>query len=351
MSRTGTARPLHPPRLAARLYRRLARWLKPPRLLRPTRAGWSFFAIIFGVGFAALNTGNNLLYLVLALMLAFLVLSGVLSEAALRGICVRRQLPREIYAGLENPVFLEIQNRGRRVPSFAIWVEDRIEQVSQSGARPTRTLHSVGSTFALRVGPGATEVRRYGLRPAQRGFHKFVEFRVSTRFPFGLFLKSMTAPAEERALVFPALDEVAPGALPRSDRLAGEMARSIPGRGSLVSGLRDFRPGDSLRRVHWKSSLRRGLLVVREVEDECERKVEVRIRTAGARPGEPFEALVRRAASRVVAHLDAGFQVSLCTDAESLESGSGSRHRRNLLSFLALVEPDPAEASRESLAS
>ncbi len=119
----------------------------------------------------------------------------------------------------------------------------------------------------------------------------------------------------------------------------------------MVSGLRDFRPGDSLRRVHWKSSLRRGLLVVREVEDECERKVEVRIQTAGARPGEPFEALVRRAASRVVAHLDAGFQVSLRTDAESHESGSGSRHRRNLLSFLALVEPDPAEASREPRAS
>ncbi|MBW2401796.1 MAG: DUF58 domain-containing protein, partial [Deltaproteobacteria bacterium] len=46
--------------------------------------------LTFGVGFAALNTGNNLLYLVLSLMLAFLVLSGVMSESALRGIRVRR---------------------------------------------------------------------------------------------------------------------------------------------------------------------------------------------------------------------------------------------------------------------
>ena len=37
--------------------------LRAPRTLRPTRAGWAFFAITFGVGFAALNTGNNLLYL------------------------------------------------------------------------------------------------------------------------------------------------------------------------------------------------------------------------------------------------------------------------------------------------
>ena len=69
---------------------RVRRWLRPPRTLRPTRAGWAFFAITFGVGFAALNTGNNLLYLVLSLMLAFLVLSGVLSESALRGIEVRQ---------------------------------------------------------------------------------------------------------------------------------------------------------------------------------------------------------------------------------------------------------------------
>ena len=76
---------------AAARFSGALRWLRPPRQLRPTRAGWSFFALTFGVGFAALNTGNNLLYLVLSLMLAFLVLSGVLSESALRGIALRRR--------------------------------------------------------------------------------------------------------------------------------------------------------------------------------------------------------------------------------------------------------------------
>ena len=89
---------------------RILRWLRPPRRLRPTRAGWNFFAITFGVGFAALNTGNNLLYLILALMLSFLVLSGVLSESALRGIRVRRRLPREFQAGAASRVVLEIEN-------------------------------------------------------------------------------------------------------------------------------------------------------------------------------------------------------------------------------------------------
>ena len=76
---------------------RVRRWMEPPRKLRPTRAGWVFFLLLFGVGFAALNTGNNLLYLVLSFLLAFLTLSGVLSESALRGIEVRRRLPGELF--------------------------------------------------------------------------------------------------------------------------------------------------------------------------------------------------------------------------------------------------------------
>ena len=100
----------------------LRRWLRPPRKLRPTRAGWVFFALVFGVGFAALNTGNNLLYLVLSLMLSFLVLSGVLSESALRGIQVRRRLPRQIYAGASQAVGLEISNHQQHIPAFAVVV-------------------------------------------------------------------------------------------------------------------------------------------------------------------------------------------------------------------------------------
>jgi uncharacterized protein (DUF58 family) len=123
------------------LKRRLNRWLSPPRKLRPTRAGWIFCVLTFGVGFAALNTGNNLLYLVLSLMLGFLVLSGVMSESALRGIRVRRQLPRDLFAGETTAVGLEISNRQLRIPAFAVLVEDRIREEGQeerAGAAPSR---------------------------------------------------------------------------------------------------------------------------------------------------------------------------------------------------------------------
>ena len=199
------AAPRSPGRLA-RLRRRIRRLLRPPRILRPTRAGWCFFAITFCVGFAALNTGNNLLYLVLSLMLAFLVLSGVLSESALRGISVRRHLPDELFADGEASVGLEIHNAQERVPAFAIVVEDCLEHGDE---RPLEKAECLGRTVALRVGPGEHEHRRYALRPTARGPLRFAGVRVATRYPFGLFSKLRTIELADEALVYPGLDDAA----------------------------------------------------------------------------------------------------------------------------------------------
>ncbi len=184
-----------------RIGSRLPRWLRPPRTLRPTRAGWVFFALTLGVGFGALNSGNNLLYLVFSLMLAFLVLSGVLSESALRRIEVRRRLPKELFAGAPATLAVEITNTSLHVPAFAIAVEDLLQP--RAGVESFKPL---GRMFALRVAPGATELRAYRLLPPRRGPLRLAGFRVSTRFPFGLFAKACILEHPEDALAYPAID-------------------------------------------------------------------------------------------------------------------------------------------------
>ena len=316
------------------LSERLRRLLRPPRTLRPTRAGWSFFALTFGVGFAALNTGNNLLYLVLSLMLSFLVLSGVLSESALRGIALRRRVPRELYDGGTHRVALEISNLQQRVPAFALVVEDRVRE--RGGA-----LRPAGRAFALRIGPGATEHRTYRFRPAQRGPFEFTGFRVSTRFPFGLFAKAMEIDAPEAALAYPSLEVVpAPDGF-GSARESGEQVLGPRGAGSDVGGLRGFASGDPVRRIHWRATLRQRALLVREVESEHDAEVELRLRTAAVEPGEEFERRVRWVASEAVSLLDAGLSVALRTDHAQVLPGRGERQRAVLLAFLARVEPGP----------
>jgi uncharacterized protein (DUF58 family) len=294
--------------------------------------------LTLGVGFAALNTGNNLLYLVFSFLLGFLVLSGVLSEAALRRIEVRRRVPRELFAEAPTPVALEVENGQRRVPSYAIVVEDL------SGA----DLHdgtSLGRVFVLRLAPGGHQQRAYLLRAPARGPLRFAGFRVSTRFPFGLFLKSLLIEAPGETLVYPAVDPVRAAPSGGAGRNLGESRSRAAGRGNEAAGLRDFVPGDSARSVHWRASARRGLLLVRDREREEKPEFEVLLRTRGRPADSAFEAAVRRAASEVVAHLGAGFRVGLATDAERFEPGEGHVHRARLLSFLARVAPDrPADA-------
>jgi uncharacterized protein (DUF58 family) len=315
----------------------LRRALRPPRTLRPTRAGWAFFAFTFGVGFAALNTGNNLLYLVLSLMLAFLVLSGVLSESALRGVRVRRRVPREVFAGRAAPVALEIRNDQRRVPAFALVVEDLA-----AGDAPGRPGRALGRTFALRVAGGGGETRTYGLVAARRGELPLFGFRISTRFPFGLFLKAALVEAPEAVLVYPALEPVALPTPQGVQAREGEAVQLARGAGSEAQGLREYAAGDSHRRVHWRASLRQGQLLVRDTERERGAELEVLLRTR-AEPGDAFEEAVSRACSRVVAGLEAGMRVALRTDAERLDPDSGARQRERLLAFLARVAPDPEE--------
>jgi uncharacterized protein (DUF58 family) len=317
------------------LIRRLRRWLRPPRRLRPTRAGWVFFALTFGVSFAALNTGNNLLYLMLSLMLAFLSLSGFFSEAALRGIHVTRRLPREIVVGRPARISLEITNAQLRVPSFAISVEDRVHEDREARER------AAGRVFVLRVGPGQTEEGFYRFEAPQRGGVTFTGFSVATRFPFGLFRKSLTLENPARTLVYPELERVVAPLGSSAAREQGESLVVRRGSGADVGGLREFVNGDSARRIQWRASLRRGSLVVRDSERRQEAEIEVCLPTRGRRPGRRFEQAVSKAASQVEAALEAGHRVALRTDETFLAAGLGSRQRSRLLSFLALVEPDP----------
>ena len=279
-----------------------------------------------------MNTGNNLMYMVLSLLLAFLVLSGVLSESALRGIQVRRHLPREARAEAPAAVRLVIHNAQRRIASFAIVVEDL------RGTRP-ETGRTAGRCFVMRVGPGETLTRAYSLTPERRGLLEFAGFRVSTRFPFGLFSKAMRVPAPDALLVYPRLDPVA---LRPDSRRTPTDAHAPDGSGlahAETAGLRAYAPGDPPRHIHWRSALRRGELLVRDPERQAHPDAHVRLRTHGAEKGADFETRVSRAASEVSAHLAAGYRVSLATDATRFAPGRGPGQRHRLLRFLARVEP------------
>ena len=154
-------------------------WWRPPRKLRVTREGKYFIGITFGVGFAAINTGNNLLYLLLGMLLALIVVSSVMSELSLRRLTVVRRLPPRAQVGRPHLVEVEVHNHKGKIPSYAIEIED-LREGQPADKR----------CFFLKISPDSAQIAAYRRTPARRGRDRHIGFRIATRFPFGLFEKS-----------------------------------------------------------------------------------------------------------------------------------------------------------------
>jgi uncharacterized protein (DUF58 family) len=329
-----------------RAVRLVARFVKPPRTIRFTRDGVKFVAVALAIGVAAINTGNNLLYLVLAMMLSFIILSGLLSEVTLRGVSATRELPATAVA--ERPVVIRIglTNEKRWAPSFSLAVHDLIGQPAgrpPSGRRGKPTAEP--RTYFLKVSPGETSWRRYTCTFPRRGRVRFGGYRLVTRYPFGLFVKSSQLEGPGELIVLPPAEPVlAPG--PGESRSAGDRSVEHRGTGTTPSGLREYRPGDEPRAVHWRRSAALDNLVVREFDRDDRDRVCIGLASRFpaaclARPhfDERFEAAVRRAASLAVDFLERGYEVELRTGDGRVPLGTGPRQRQAILTALALVEP------------
>ncbi|MEZ4298375.1 MAG: DUF58 domain-containing protein [Polyangiaceae bacterium] len=333
-----TVRPvtLHPPAGAAgnqrSLWRRMRAWSRPPRKLKFTREGKYYLGITLGVGLAAINTGNNLLYLLLGMLLSLIVVSGVMSDLSLRALTVTRRLPARAQVGRAHLVEIEVFNHKKRIPSYAIEVEDlRAGQPADKRC------------FFLKISPSSAQVAAYRRTPARRGRDRHVGFRIATRFPFGLFEKSREVTAEGDLIIYPAVDPVR---LPpeREGRRDGGAATVSRGGGDETLTLRPMREGDDRRDIYWKKSTLREQMVLRERARETRPDVELPLDVV--RPHDPpdtfaqtFERRVREVASRAVAHIKRGDGAVVTTLLADRVRGDRNVGADPILRFLALVEP------------
>jgi uncharacterized protein (DUF58 family) len=327
----------------------LGRWRKAwrrrelGRRLKFTREGKFFVGITLGLGFAAINTANNLLYLLLGMLLALIVVSGVMSELSLRDLTVVRRLPLRAQVGRPHLVEIEVYNHKRRTPSYAIEVEDlRAGQPADKRC------------FFLKISPRSAQVAAYRRTPTRRGRDVHVGFRIATRFPFGLFEKSREVVAEGHLVIYPAVDPVRPAPAP-AGRASGANHVGGRGHGEEFLGLRLMREGEDPRDVHWRKSAATGQLVLRERARETRPDVtltldSVQPRGTGDEWLASFERRIREVASRAVAHLKRGDRVTVVTSAGDTSRADRTAGADPLLRFLALLEPtagaDPGEDAR-----
>lgn len=337
---------------------RMRAWTKPPRELVMTTSGKVLCLLTLGVGFGAVNTGNNLLFLLLGMLLSLILASGILSEAVLQRLEAKRRLPARLVAGVGANGSYRVENP-RNWASMSIDVGDR-NALAVAGPAAGRevgppveswwkvwkkspTEEPVSNAYALRLEKSTEADLEARFTLNVRGRYKLETMRVSTRFPFGLFEKSRRVEAPAEVTVFPAGEE-APHWVATVFGRFGEVPTNKRGLGDEFYGLRDYRTGEDRRRIHWKSTARRGAAVVRETEALTQREVEICFCDWSARPVSPaaFERGVSRTVGLIGALSHMGWRIGLRTRDLHLEPGTGASHVDAMLSALAVVVPHAA---------
>ena len=242
------------------------RWLGYKMEYKITREGWLYILGIMLISLAALNTGNNLLFLILASLIAIILMSGILSSITLSGVAMRLQLPEHIFAGQPVRASIELENEKLTLPSFSL----RVEAVTAKNSPPAALLETpVYFPYLPKRGRAHQTVP---ISFPARGVYRQDAFRIVTRFPFGFLQKAHRVELRTEALVYPSVEptreffEILPG-------LEGAMESLAKGRGQDLYALRDYVPTDTARHVHWKASARLGSLMVREFTREDDARV------------------------------------------------------------------------------
>jgi uncharacterized protein (DUF58 family) len=245
-----------------------------PRAARPLRRyhfhapGLVYIIVTLFIAIGAINSQNNLLFSALGLAIGGLLVSGLLSGGALMGLRLNRSAPTHLPLGQPLEITYQLRNSGRLVPAFGIHLMELSSHPELTAAPEVNwpAFFPPPRAFAVQVPPRGVADAVATVIPRRRGRLTFGPIYAWTTFPFGLVKKSVTLAIPQSTLIHPPILPLRSGLLRQliSRAPMGNNADRNPGMGDEFFGLREYVPGDSLRRIAWKRSARTGDLVVRQ---------------------------------------------------------------------------------------
>ncbi len=323
------------------------RWIAYQIDYRLTRDGIIYLAAVFILVLAAVNTGNNLLFLVLACSLAGILISGVLSRVVLTGISLKFDLPEHIFAGQPVLAELDLHNEKPFWPSFSLRVIGERAAKDQGNQEEPAEENGIltRAVFFPYLARNSSTTQKVELRFARRGVYRQDTFGIRTRFPFGFFEKTRRVTSDISITVYPPVEptdqfyEILP-------LLSGEIASYFRGRGHELHSLRAYQPTDSARFVDWKVSAKSGHLMVREFAREDERRLMLVLdpfigpSRSGADFTERFERAVSLAACIAWHFYELGSVLQFRTHTFSTPLAPAGEIIYSALRALAIIEPE-----------
>jgi uncharacterized protein (DUF58 family) len=345
-----------------------------------TRGGVIYVLITLVIGIAALNTGNNLLYIVVAAMLAAILVSGVVSALVLRGLELDVRVPEHVFARRAAVARVSVRNGRRLLPAFSIrvvpaherkkackewkierttfafplnrdpknqWLRLRDWRVRRVKVGPAGGNLFEGMVYFPYLPAGKESTAEIEMNFPRRGRYGESSFGLATRFPFAFLTKRREIRLRREILVYPPVEaavelfEILPRAL-------GEWESFVRGRGAGLYCIREYMPEDSARHVDWKATAKSGSLKVREFSREDERKLRIVFDNpeAGSVSEAAYERGVNLAAS-LAWHFSAGeAELSFAITGEALRTDV-----HEFLARLAVIEPYSGPVRNELIRS
>lgn len=323
-----------------------------------TREGAVYIMIIAVISVAALNTGNNLLFIILASLLAGILVSGILSHIVLSDLELEFALPEHIFAHQPLVSHLELRNLKWFFPSFSVTITAAEKALNpRAGKKSPADRQILEQPVYVPFVPRRSSVtERVELTFPRRGRYTQEGFRVSTKFPFGFLRKTRDIPARHEILVLPSVEpteefyEILP-------LLSGEVESFYKGRGHDLYAIRDYQEDDSARHVDWKATAKAQSLKVREFTREEERRVvlvfDSRLPNDAPKTLEKFEKAVIFCACLAWHFYEIDAQMQFVSKAFESSMSPAREVIYPALETLALIEPrigfGPEAVSGESL--
>ncbi|HEV8073079.1 MAG TPA: DUF58 domain-containing protein [Opitutaceae bacterium] len=328
-----------------------------PESIAPTVPGLLLIALSLGIGSAAYNTGNNILFIALALLLSCLILSGVLSWLNFSGLRWRLATGPALRVGRDAAVALELRSEKKILPTYGLWFDLRAVNSSYG---TDRTYAEPGEKKSVReilaaVDKAETRARlflhdrldageeahlEWIFQPARRGVLRLELAGVGSLFPFGFLRKTLRGGLRRELVVWPAPVEYRGGSAATVRRpQAGEHVARVGSSADLLA-LRRYESGDSHRLIHWKASARLGKLVVRQFAAERAEGFTLWLRTPAEvwTRSEQFELLVSFAATLAEDLFRAGKLRCAAVNDEPPVAVRGVRDLEEFMDKLAVVE-------------
>ncbi len=299
-----------------------------------TKEGLFFVTTVLVVAFAALTSGNNLIYLVLSCMLSTMVLSGLVSRLGLAGLQLELSFPTHLFARQPSLARVKLKNLKHGLPSFSIWV----------GLAPAANHHRdvvMDEVYCPMISGGGAAVVSVPITFGRRGRFGRGHFRLRSRFPFSFVERRVRLPLTQEVLVYPSVE---PSSATASIIEQLEQQWAAPARGDShdLYRIRPAVSGDGARFVDWKATARSRDVMVREFTREDHRRLDIvfeRTLPEGTEWQVRFETAVDLCAAVVWRLHSMQAEIRFSSDDSLILSSPNSAAIYEILRYLAVVEP------------